>query len=124
MCGFLGVTARHTEPMVADLERLPYTDSVVKETLRLYPPIGRIGRRPIRDLDLDPSRTREGHYCVPQPVCHRVRPALVFRAGGLSARALAAQTVNAGPAEGALTVDAEAARAVRMIVEAPPEPPP
>jgi cytochrome P450 len=42
------------DPMVADLERLPYTHSVVKETLRLYPPIGRIGRRPIRDLDLDP----------------------------------------------------------------------
>jgi cytochrome P450 len=38
-------------PTVADLDRLPYTDSVVKETLRLYPPIGRIGRRPVRDLD-------------------------------------------------------------------------
>ena len=46
---FLGVTV--TLPTVADLERLPYTDSVVKETLRLYPPIGRIGRRPVRDLD-------------------------------------------------------------------------
>jgi len=38
-------------PTVADLDRLPYTDNVVKETLRLYPPIGRIGRRPVRDLD-------------------------------------------------------------------------
>jgi len=45
--------------MVADLERLPYTHSVVKETLRLYPPIGRIGRRPIRDLDLDPPALRK-----------------------------------------------------------------
>jgi cytochrome P450 len=42
------------DPTVADLERLPYTDSVVKETLRLYPPIGRIGRRPVRDVDLNP----------------------------------------------------------------------
>jgi cytochrome P450 len=42
------------EPTVADLARLPYTDGVVKETLRLYPPVGRIGRRPVRDVDLDP----------------------------------------------------------------------
>jgi cytochrome P450 len=47
------------EPGVADLDRLPYTDAVVKETLRLYPPIGRIGRRPIRDLDLDPPALRK-----------------------------------------------------------------
>jgi cytochrome P450 len=32
---------------------------VVKETLRLYPPIGRIGRRPLRDLDLDPPKLRK-----------------------------------------------------------------
>jgi cytochrome P450 len=41
-------------PVVADLERLPYTEGVVKEILRLYPPVGRIGRRPIHDLDLNP----------------------------------------------------------------------
>lgn len=34
---FLGVTA---SPTVADLERLPYTDSVVKETLRWFSEIG------------------------------------------------------------------------------------
>jgi cytochrome P450 len=47
------------EPGVADLDRLPYTDAVVKETLRLYPPIGRIGRRPVRDLDLEPPALRK-----------------------------------------------------------------
>lgn len=41
-------------PGVADLDGLEYTGSVVKEALRLYPPIGRIGRRPVRDLDLGP----------------------------------------------------------------------
>jgi cytochrome P450 len=40
------------EPRVSDLANLPYTDMVVKETLRLYPPIGRIGRRPVHDVDL------------------------------------------------------------------------
>jgi cytochrome P450 len=39
-------------PQADDLERLPYTAMVVKEALRLYPPIGRIGRRPIREVDL------------------------------------------------------------------------
>jgi cytochrome P450 len=47
------------EPGVADLERLPYTNAVVKETLRLYPPIGRIGRRPVRDLDLPPALRKD-----------------------------------------------------------------
>jgi len=53
------LTRNARDPMVADLERLPYTDSVVKETLRLYAPIGRIGRLPIRDLDLDPPALRK-----------------------------------------------------------------
>jgi cytochrome P450 len=48
------ISAGGKGPTVADLARLPYTDSVVKETLRLYPPIGRIGRRPVRDVDLNP----------------------------------------------------------------------
>jgi cytochrome P450 len=55
----LGSVLGGREPEVADLDRLPYTNAVVKETLRLYPPIGRIGRRPVRDLDLDPPALRK-----------------------------------------------------------------
>ncbi len=40
------------EPGAADLPCLRYTEMVVKEALRLYPPIGRIGRRPTHDVDL------------------------------------------------------------------------
>jgi cytochrome P450 len=39
-------------PDAQDLEYLPYATSIVKETLRLYPPISRIGRRPRHDLQL------------------------------------------------------------------------
>jgi len=40
------------DPVPEDLEHLPYTEMVVSETLRLYPPIGRIGRRPVSALDI------------------------------------------------------------------------
>lgn len=40
------------KPGAADLAALRYTEMVVNEALRLYPPIGRIGRRPVRDVDL------------------------------------------------------------------------
>jgi cytochrome P450 len=42
---FLGVPRDTTRRLQADL---------ASETLRLYPPIGRIGRRPVRNVDLDP----------------------------------------------------------------------
>jgi cytochrome P450 len=44
---------RGRTPVADDLNHLPWTDAVVREALRLYPPIGRIGRRPVRPLQLD-----------------------------------------------------------------------
>jgi cytochrome P450 len=41
------------QPCATDVSSLLYTEMVVKETLRLYPPVGRIGRRPIRDVELN-----------------------------------------------------------------------
>jgi cytochrome P450 len=48
------------DPGPADVAELAYTGMVVEETLRLYPPIGRIGRRPISDYDLAGCRIPAG----------------------------------------------------------------
>ncbi|MGH9744689.1 MAG: cytochrome P450 [Candidatus Acidiferrales bacterium] len=40
-------------PTAADLPRLPYTEMVVKESMRLYPPAWGVGRRATRDFELD-----------------------------------------------------------------------
>ncbi len=39
-------------PTVADLPRLRYTDMVVTESMRLYPPVYTIGREPIADCEI------------------------------------------------------------------------
>ncbi len=46
-------------PTLADLARLPYSEMVIKETMRLYPPAGGVTRSPKHDLDL-------GGYRIPQ----------------------------------------------------------
>jgi cytochrome P450 len=46
-------------PSLADLERLPYTDMVVKESMRLYPPVWSISRIAIEEAQL-------GGYTIPK----------------------------------------------------------
>lgn len=47
-------------PSVADLPRLPYTEMVLKESMRLYPPAWGFGRRPIHDFELGGYRIPAG----------------------------------------------------------------
>jgi cytochrome P450 len=46
-------------PTVADLPNLPYTDMLVREVLRLYPPAPGVAREPIEDVEI-------GGYVVPK----------------------------------------------------------
>ena len=46
-------------PTVADLPKLPYTDMVVREAMRLYPPAPGVAREPIEDVKI-------GGYDVPK----------------------------------------------------------
>ncbi|MEO0564809.1 MAG: cytochrome P450, partial [Chloroflexota bacterium] len=39
-------------PTLADLQSLPYTAQVVKEAMRLYPPVPYIGREVVEDIDM------------------------------------------------------------------------
>lgn len=47
-------------PEPDDSSKLSYTSMVFEETLRLFPPIGRIGRRPLRDYTIDGHRIPAG----------------------------------------------------------------
>jgi cytochrome P450 len=46
-------------PTMADLENLPYTDMVIKESMRLYPPAGGVSRQAIEDVTL-------GEHMIPK----------------------------------------------------------
>lgn len=48
-------------PTLADLSKMPYTDQVIKESLRLYPPAPGMNREPIEDVTI-------GGYTVPKGV--------------------------------------------------------
>jgi cytochrome P450 len=54
-------------PKVEDLERLPVLERVVRESLRLYPPVWALGRRAIEDQELGNIRLRRRSIVVVSP---------------------------------------------------------
>ena len=48
-------------PTPDDLPQLPYTDSVITEAMRLYPPVYLIGREATQDLELGGYRVKKGY---------------------------------------------------------------
>jgi cytochrome P450 len=47
-------------PQAEDLPHLPYTDAVITEAMRVYPPVYLIGREAVTDLELGGYRVRRG----------------------------------------------------------------
>ncbi len=59
-------------PTAADYLQLRYTEGVVNETLRLYPPVAMIGREALVDLELGGFHIRKGTAVWPTPwITHR-----------------------------------------------------
>ncbi len=68
----LSQVLRGAPPGVADMPRLRYTEMVVKESMRLYPPAWRVGREAIRECTIGGYRIPVGaQVIVSQWVLHR-----------------------------------------------------
>lgn len=60
------------QPAVSDLPRLPYTEMVVKESMRLFPPAYAFGRDAVRDSSIGGYRVPKGSTVIASPwVMHR-----------------------------------------------------
>src|SRR4029453_13573030 len=59
LLGELQQVLRGRSPTAADLANLPYTDMIVREAIRLYPPAPGVAREPIEDVNI-------GGYNVPK----------------------------------------------------------
>jgi cytochrome P450 len=56
----------------ADVSRLPIIDGILREVLRLHPPVHFIDRRPFADVELEGRRVRAGAFLLLSPlVTHR-----------------------------------------------------
>jgi cytochrome P450 len=59
-------------PTADDLTKLPYTDAVITEAMRVYPPVYLIGREATTDLELGGYRVKKGYTVfMSQWVSHR-----------------------------------------------------
>ncbi len=59
-------------PTMEDLPKLLYTEKVVKESMRLYPPAWRVGREAVRDCEIAGYRVPAGSQVIlPQWTLHR-----------------------------------------------------
>jgi cytochrome P450 len=59
-------------PTMADVGRLPYTESVIKESMRLYPPAWTIGREALEDCEIGGYPIKKGsQLLMAQWVVHR-----------------------------------------------------
>jgi cytochrome P450 len=60
------------QPTASDLHSLSYTDMVLREALRLYPPAWLIGRRALADFEVDSYLVPSGAIVILSPyVSHR-----------------------------------------------------
>ena len=79
-------------PGLGDLESLAYTDAVVLEAMRLYPPAWVMARQALTDVEIGGFHFRKGAEFVMSPwVLHR-DPRNFDGSGGLQARALAGRS--------------------------------
>jgi len=58
----LDTTLQGRLPTLEDLPRLPYTEMVIAESMRLYPPAWAMGRQAIEDVEIGPYRVPRGTY--------------------------------------------------------------
>jgi len=54
-------------PTVEDLGRLPYLEMVMKESMRLFPPAWMVGRRALKDYELEGYHLPAGSFAVLSP---------------------------------------------------------
>lgn len=60
-------------PTLADLKNLPYTDQVIKEAMRLYPPAWSFGRRSTAEVEIAPGWTIPAGTSVNVSIIHMHR---------------------------------------------------